>query len=85
MATMTRDTAIDRLMHIPQAKLYEICFYGHKDQYGTKGYHMSKYTVPELVSWFILHYNFNEAAQTWETIIPFEPLEDPFHPRLTGD
>lgn len=72
---MTKDEAIDRLMHSSQECLAESCYYMHKDQYGVKGTHLMNKTVPELVSWIIIHYTFNESNQCWETIIPFEENE----------
>ncbi len=72
MTILTKDTAVDRLMHIPQEKLAEMCYYMHKDQHGIKGHHLLEKSVPDLVSWIITHYSFNEKDQSWETIIPFE-------------
>lgn len=72
MTILTKDTAVDKLMHIPQENLAELCYYSHKDQYGIKGIHLLDKSVPELVSWYITHYTFNEQYQCWETIIPFE-------------
>jgi hypothetical protein len=69
---LTKDQAIDKLVHLGQKDLAELVYYAHKDQYGIKDHkHLSK-SVPELVSWYITHYTFNETFQCWETIIPFE-------------
>jgi hypothetical protein len=73
MAKMhTKDTAIDGLMHMGKSSLAEICYYAHKDQYGTKGHHLLDKSVPELVSWYITHYFFDENHQCWTPVIPFE-------------
>ena len=72
MTILTKDTAVDKLMHSSQVDIAEMCYYMHKDQYGSKGHHLLKKSVPELVSWIINHYSFNEKDQCWETIIPFE-------------
>jgi hypothetical protein len=70
--TLTQDTAVDSLMHADRKSLAEMCYYMHKDQYGIKDHHLMNKPVPELVSWIITHYTFNEQNQAWETIIPFE-------------
>ena len=69
---LTKDQAIDKLVHMNQSNLAELVYYAHKDQYGIKGHSLLNKTVPELVSWYISHYTFNENFQCWETIIPFE-------------
>ena len=69
---LTKDQAIDKLVHMNQSNLAELVYYSHKDQYGIKGHSLLNKTVPELVSWYISHYTFNENFQCWETIIPFE-------------
>jgi hypothetical protein len=69
---LTKDQAIDKLMHIPKEDLYELCYESHKDQYGISGTHMYQYTVPELVSWYIIHYIWNEQKQCFESAVPFE-------------
>ncbi len=72
MTILTKDQAIDALVHYPQQYLSELCYNAHKDQYGYKGRHLLDKSIPELVSWYITHYTFNEHCQRWETIIPFE-------------
>lgn len=72
MTVLTKDTAVDRLMHIPQEELAEMCYYMHKDQYGVKGYHLMERSVPDLVSWIITHYSYNEHEHLWETKVPFD-------------
>ena len=69
---LTKDQAIDKLVHMNQSNLAELVYYSHKDQYGIKGHHLLDNSVPELVSWYISHYTFNETFQYWETIIPFQ-------------
>ena len=69
---LTKDQAIDKLVHMNQSNLAELVYYSHKDQYGIKGHHLLDKSVPELVSWYITHYTFNETNQYWETIIPFQ-------------
>ena len=68
----TKDTAIDKLVHMSHQVLYELCYYAHKDQYGYKGLHMATYSRAELVSWYLTHYNFNEKTQQWYSILPLE-------------
>ena len=72
MELLTKDTAIDKMMHMDREYLAEICYYAHKDQYGIKGHHLLDKSVPELVSWYITHYTYNEEGQHWDTIIPFD-------------
>lgn len=72
MTNLTKDQAIDHLMHLPQENLAEMCYYMHKDQYDVKGSYLLDKSVPELVSWIITHYSFNEEHQAWQTKIPFE-------------
>ena len=36
---ITSDSMVDRLMHIPQEELAEMCCAAHEDQYGFKGRH----------------------------------------------
>ena len=67
----TKDTAVDRLVHNSHQKMYELCFFAHKDQYGYKGHHMATRTRAELVSWYISHYDFNEKTQRWFSKQPF--------------
>jgi len=69
---LTKDQATDKLVHLGQKDLAELVYYSYKDQYGIKGHHLLSKSVPELVSWYITHYTFNEDIQCWETIIPFE-------------
>jgi hypothetical protein len=69
---LTKDQAIDKLVHLGQNDLAELVYYAHKDQYNIKGCQYQSKSVPELVSWYITHYIFNETFQCWETIIPFE-------------
>lgn len=68
---MTKDEAIDKLMHYPREDLYQLVYDAYKDQYNVRPRHMSNYTVPELVSWYTSHYAWDEDMQCWETIIPF--------------
>ncbi len=72
MTVLTADQAVDRLMHCSQTDLYESVQEMHKDVYGTCGRHMFSYTVPELVNWWISHYDFNVAMQCWTPPTPFE-------------
>ena len=74
MTYLTKDQAVDRLVHIPRDDLIELCYYAHKDQYGVKGRHLLDYSVPDLVSWYIVHYDWNEKGQYWESIQPFEDV-----------
>lgn len=69
--TYTKHTAIDSMMHMPRTDLAELCYEAHKDQYGISGHHLLSKPVPELVSWYISHYTFNEDNQWWESTIPF--------------
>jgi hypothetical protein len=69
---MNKDEAISALMHSCKDDMYEIVFSAYKDQYGTRPREMYKLTLPELVSWYISHYRWDEVSQTWETIIPFD-------------
>lgn len=52
--------------------LAEICYNLHKDQYGTKGYHLTRYSIEELVGWMITHYYFDEKTQCWNSKFPLD-------------
>ena len=69
---LTKDQAVDRLMHSDRDSLAERAYYSHKDFYGTKGHHMMNYTKEELVSWILSHFDWNEDQQIWENKVPFE-------------
>lgn len=62
---ITSDSMVDRLMHIPQEELAEMCCEAHKDQYGFKGRHLLRHTVPELVSWWVINFFWDEVSQEW--------------------
>jgi hypothetical protein len=68
---MTKDQAVDRLMHSDRDSLAESVYYSHKDFYGVKGHHMGNYTKEELVSWLLCHFDWNEEYQHWEKKVPF--------------
>jgi hypothetical protein len=68
----TKDQIVDRMMHANVDDLRESCYFAHKDQYGIKGHHLLKYTVAQLVSWWISHYEWDEKGQLWTTITPFD-------------
>ena len=69
---MCKDEAIDKLMCYGEQDLRELIFDSHKDQYGVSGYHLLDKSVPELVSWYITHYIWNENKQCWESVVPLE-------------
>lgn len=69
---LDKDQVVDKLMHSDIDILREMCYFSYKDQYGTKGQHLLKYTVSQLISWWISHYDWNEKDQVWETIFPFD-------------
>lgn len=69
---LDKDAAVDRLMSCDQETLAETAYYMYEDQYGSKGRHLLKYTVPEIVSWILSHYEWSYEAQCWETKIPFD-------------
>lgn len=68
----TKDQAVDSLMHCSQVDLYESVQEMHKDQYGTRGRHMSRYTVSELVNWWISHYDWDQQTQCWVSNTSFD-------------
>lgn len=74
MSRLTQDEVIDRMVHMSRDDLYEIVYGAYKDQYGTRPTHMSDWSVPDLVSWYIIHYEWNEQHQMWESAIPFEEV-----------
>ena len=71
MKILTKDTAVDRLVHTSHQNLYELCYYAHKDQYGYKGMHLADRTRAELVSWYLEHYDFDTNTQCWFSKQPF--------------
>jgi hypothetical protein len=72
MTVLTKDTAVDKLMHIPHQELIDLCQHMYIDQYGYKNSNMTNMSVPELVSWIITHYEFDVDKQALKTIVPFE-------------
>jgi hypothetical protein len=78
MTSLTKDQAVDRLMHLPHADLYESVSDMHKDIHGTRGRYMHSYTVPELVNWWISYYDWNGLIQCWEPIGGFDYDDDPY-------
>lgn len=68
---MTKDEAVDNLMHSKQASLAETCYELHKDQYGVKGHHLMDKSVPELVSWILTHYEWDASNERWKNKVPF--------------
>lgn len=68
----TKDTALDKLVHMPHQDLYELCYHAHKNQYDYKGHHLARYSRAELVNWYISHYDFNEKTQQWYSKLPLE-------------
>jgi hypothetical protein len=69
---MTKDEAVDSLVHSGQANLAETCYELHKDQYGVKGRHLMDKSVPELVSWILTHYEWNSEKSRWESKEPLD-------------
>lgn len=69
---LNKDQVVDKLMHSDIDILREMCYYSYKDQYGTKGQHLLTYSIPELVSWWLTHYYWDENNQYWNTKIPFD-------------
>jgi hypothetical protein len=63
---ITKDQAVDKLMHSDVDSFRETCYYAYKDQHGIKGHHLLNWPVAELVSWWITYYEWNEACQMWE-------------------
>lgn len=61
----TKDTAVDKLVHMSHQELYELCYYAFNHQYGYKSTHMARFSRAELVSWYISHYDYDENKQCW--------------------
>lgn len=78
---MNKDHAVDKLMHSDRNGLAETCCGMHKDQYGVKGRHMTNWTVAQLVSWIVSHYDWNEKGQYWQSNVPFD--NDDYSDRVT--
>jgi hypothetical protein len=78
---VNKDQAINKLMTVPQVELAEKVYYMYKDQYGANGHHVMKYSVPELVSWILYHYEWNDEHQIWNTKFPLdnEFIEETVH------
>jgi hypothetical protein len=72
MTVLTKDTAANKLMHIQHQELIDLCQHMHIDQYGCKNSNMTNMSVPELLSWIFVHYEFDADKQALKTIIPFE-------------
>ena len=63
--------ATDKLMHMKHDELHQLVHDSYKDQYNCRPKRLSEYSVPELVSWYISHYKWNESDQMWESVVPF--------------
>ena len=74
MKNLTKDEAVDRLVHRSHQDLYELCYYSHKDQYNYKGHHMANQSRAELASWYVSHYSFDEVWQCWTSILPLNEV-----------
>lgn len=68
---MTKDEAVDKMMHSDRTILAETCYELHKDQYGVSGHHLMEKSVSELVSWLLAHYEWDGTNERWESKVPF--------------
>ena len=66
MTLDTRDTAVDAMMHLKKETLQSLIGSASRELYGHVPSAIDFMTVPELVSWWIWHYEFNETSQEWE-------------------
>ena len=66
MTHNTRDTAVDAMMQLKKETLQSIVCSASQELYGHVPSATDFMTVPELVSWWIWHYEFNETTQEWE-------------------
>lgn len=69
---MNKDQAIDNLMYSDHKSLAETVYFMYKDQYGHKAHHMFHYTIPELASWIVSHYDWDERNQMWASKVPLD-------------
>ena len=60
---MTADQALNKLMYTPHNTIYDICNMLSREIYT---HSIPKYTVAELVSWYIVHRIFDEPTQKWK-------------------
>lgn len=71
MAMLNADQAVDNLMVAYKLEtLRDLVYNCYKDQYGALGYHVMGYEKPELVSWVLNHYYWDEPTQKWTTKFP---------------
>lgn len=71
---MNKDQVVDKLMTVPQRELAVAVYNMHKDQYGAGGHHVLRYSVPELVSWILAHYEWSEKDEQWLSKTPLDDI-----------
>lgn len=65
----TLDNVIDEMMTSNEAQRLDLAdslCESHKDFYGCKGRHLLNYSVAELVSWMLAHFDWDMPNQRWE-------------------
>lgn len=74
--THTAQEAERSLRSMPNPELYDICSEAHKDVTGVRGRWMAGRSSDELVAWYLQNFRFDEAAQAWSPVVPFEYDEE---------
>lgn len=62
---LTKDTAVDKMMYCDRVSLRKLVQDEYQKIYGFRNLSFYKLTVPELVSWILYHYDFDETSQEW--------------------
>jgi hypothetical protein len=73
-----KDEAVDQLMATPKEILASTVQFMHQNVYGTEGAaNIMAFSVPELVSWVLSHYEWDFKEQAWAPMTG-EETEDLF-------
>jgi hypothetical protein len=69
---MNKDQAVDQLMYADQRALASATALMYEEQYDGEPDFLFNYTVPQLVSWILYHYDWDLDAQCWTSIVPHD-------------
>jgi len=68
----SKHAAIDKLVHMPQGQLLDVCYEAHKDHYGIKGRFMTSWSKTNLINWWLEHYTWDDRNMAWDCEFPEE-------------
>ena len=65
MNTLTKDEALNALVYLGYLRIRALVETSALHLYGRLPMGIDDMQVPELVSWFLIHFEFDESAQKW--------------------